>query len=47
MTTNFDPHECVTLLQSMKIGTHENKAIHGIYCMFAYGIKYILIKGEI
>ena len=28
MTTNFKPHECVILFQSMKIGTNENKAIH-------------------
>ena len=28
--TNFEPHECVIFAQSMKIGTHENKAIHSI-----------------
>ena len=26
--TNFEPHECVIFVQSTKIGTHENKAIH-------------------
>ena len=30
MTTNFEPHECVIFVQSTKIGTHENKAIHSI-----------------
>ena len=25
---NFEPNECVIFVQSMKIGTHENKAIH-------------------
>ena len=30
MATNFKPRECVILLLSTKIGTHENKAIHGI-----------------
>ena len=29
-TTNFEPHECVIFIQSTKIGTHENKAIHSI-----------------
>ena len=28
MATNFEPHECVMFVQSTKIGTHENKAIH-------------------
>ena len=28
MTTNFEPHECVIFVQSTKIRTHENKAIH-------------------
>ena len=28
MDTNFEPHECVSFVQSTKIGTHENKAIH-------------------
>ena len=30
MSTNFEPHECVIFVQSTKIGTHENKAIHSI-----------------
>ena len=30
MATNFEPHECVIFVQSTKIGTQENKAIHGI-----------------
>ena len=28
MATNFEPYECVIFVQSMKIGTHANKAIH-------------------
>ena len=28
MTTNFEPLECVIFVQSTKIDTHENKAIH-------------------
>ena len=28
MTTNFEPNERVIFVQSTKIGTHENKAIH-------------------
>ena len=31
MTTNLEPHECVILAQSTKIGTHENKAIHSMH----------------
>ena len=30
MASNFEPHECVIFVQSTKIGTHENKAIHSI-----------------
>ena len=29
-TTNFETHECIIFIQSTKIGTHENKAIHSI-----------------
>ena len=28
MATNFEPHKCVIFVQSTKIGSHENKAIH-------------------
>ena len=28
MATNFEPQKCVVFVQSTKIGTHENKAIH-------------------
>ena len=31
MATNFEPHEYVIFVQSTKIGTHENKAIHSIF----------------
>ena len=30
MAMIFEPHECAIFLQSMKIGTHEHKAIHSI-----------------
>ena len=30
MATNFEPHEYVNFVQSTKIGTHENKAIHSM-----------------
>ena len=42
MATNFEPHECVIFLQAMKIGTHENKAIHSItlYCKNIYKEHY-------
>ena len=25
---NSEPHKCIILVQSLKTGTHENKAIH-------------------
>ena len=28
MARNFEPHEYVIFVQSKKMGTHENKAIH-------------------
>ena len=28
VATNFEPLECLIFVQSTKIGTHENKAIH-------------------
>ena len=34
MTTNFEPNKCLIFLQSTKIGTHENKAIHSNYIWF-------------
>ena len=30
MAMNFEPQECVIFVQSTKIGTHDNKAIHSI-----------------
>ena len=30
METNFEHQECVIVVQSTKIGTHENKAIHSM-----------------
>ena len=40
-TMNFEPHECVIVAQTAKIGTHENKAIHSI-CLFAF--LYLLVS---
>ena len=31
---NFEPHEHVNFVQSMKIGTHENKAIHSMWLLW-------------
>ena len=28
MATNFEPHKCVIYVQTTKICTHQNKAIH-------------------
>ena len=44
MATNFDPHEYVILVQSTKIGTHENKAIHSIKIVITIKFSSILIK---
>ena len=33
MVTNVEPHKGVNFLQSSKIGTQENKAIHSIFCV--------------
>ena len=30
--TNIEPHECGIFVQTTKIGTHENKAIHNKLC---------------
>ena len=30
MAMNSEPHECVSFVQSTKIGTHRNKAIHSM-----------------
>ena len=30
IATNFELHECVIFVQSTKIGTYENKAIHSM-----------------
>ena len=31
---NFEPHECIILVQSTKIGTYENKVIHSINLLY-------------
>ena len=31
VATNFETHECVFFVQTTKIGTHENKAIHSMW----------------
>ena len=46
MATNFEPHKFVIFVQSTKIGTHENKAIHSIsiteFCPEDLSILFIL-----
>ena len=45
MTTNFEPHECIIFLQSTKIGSHENKAIHNIiHLIKLIHILFIYVK---
>ena len=34
MATNFEPRESIIFVQSTKIGTHENKAIHSKLFLF-------------
>ena len=34
MATKFEPQECVIFVQSTKIGTHENKAIHSMHFLY-------------
>ena len=31
IATNFEPHQCIIFVQSSKIGTHKNKAIHSSF----------------
>ena len=38
MAQNFETHECVIFVQSRKIGTHENKAIHSIYISVSHTV---------
>ena len=38
LTKKFEPQKCVIFAQSMKIGTHENKAIHSTLVMMS-GVK--------
>ena len=38
MATDFEPHEGVILVQSKKIGTHENKAINNIENYSSYRV---------
>ena len=42
MATNFEPHKCVIFVQSTKIGTHENKAIHSRLLLRFYNIDCLL-----
>ena len=47
MATNFEPHECVTFVQSKKIGTHENKAIHSTpYLEDIVWIHHLLYRSQ-
>ena len=38
MATNFESHECVIFVQSTKIGSHENEAIHSMYMVTRIGM---------
>ena len=44
MATNFEPHEYVIFVQSMKIGTHENKSIRSICFDKAFSRYSISVK---
>ena len=44
MATNLNPHECVIFVQSTKIGTHENKAIHSVELKFKLTFTFDPIK---
>ena len=44
MGTNCKPHEYVNFVQSRKIGTHENKAIHSV--SFAWGSRARNVTSE-
>ena len=50
MATNFEPDECVIFAQSLKIGTHENKAMLilsvkiGILSFYLYALVGICCK---
>ena len=39
MAMNFEPHECDIYVPSMKIRTHENKAICSIPCKFYDNVR--------
>ena len=41
---NFEPQEYANIDQSIKIGIHENKAIHNILCISQYSIHRNLLK---
>ena len=43
MVTNFEIHECIILVQSTKIGTHEFKAIHSSFRTEFRHVTVILI----
>ena len=50
MATNFKPQECVIFVQSTKIGTQENKAIHSTFYVpieetFGLNIMVLLLEG--
>ena len=43
MTTNFEPHDCVIFVQSTKIGTHKNKAIHIIVLLLWFSLSVSMV----
>ena len=44
---NFEPHECVIFVQSTKISTHENKAIHNCARDTLSAVNMVIFIGEI
>ena len=46
MATNFEPHEIVNFVQSTKIGTKENKAIHSIDWHFFLHLHFSDLEGK-
>ena len=45
MATNFETQECVIFVQSTKIGTHENEAIHSIHLYITWS-QFMSKKSE-
>ena len=44
MATNFEPHECIIFVQSTKIDSHKNKAIHSILLYYEKQIQNLNLE---